>query len=302
MCKLVSVIIPTYSRPDNIIRAIKSVEQQTYPNIEIVVVDDNGEGSPHQKETEKVLRSRIAEGSIKYIPHKENKNGSAARNTGIMSSKGDYITFLDDDDEYMPTKITRQVEAIETLEGTDVAASYCGHRKCSGDKIVSESIAQKSGNLQKEVLLQKWGFGTGSNPLFKREVFDKVGLFDVTFKRKQDIEFMIRFFRFYKIACVPDILVVKNIDSKINRPPADLFVQVVDHFLRTFETDINNYSQEIRNSIYFQSYMQNAIFALNESKYKLAFKIIRKATSYKSLSIREMLRVVKYIFVKKTIR
>ena len=102
---IVSVIITTFARPDNLIRAIKSVLNQTYKPIEIIVVDDNGKGTPSQQETEKILREYICSGAIQYITHDMNKNGSAARNTGFRASMGEYVNFLDDDDEFAPTKI-----------------------------------------------------------------------------------------------------------------------------------------------------------------------------------------------------
>ena len=95
---LVSVIIPTYKRSKSLNRAIDSVLSQTYPNIEIIVVDDNGKGSKYQLETEKSLEKYIKTDKIKYIIHDVNRNGSAARNTGFKHSRGEYINFLDDDD------------------------------------------------------------------------------------------------------------------------------------------------------------------------------------------------------------
>lgn len=301
MQKIVSVIIPTYSRSTFITRAIDSILGQTYHPIEIIVVDDNGKGTPQQIETQKILQTYIDDNKIRYITHERNKNGSAARNTGIEASRGEYVTFLDDDDEYLPEKIAREVEAIEH-GGEEVGGSYCGHRKSKGSVIVSERKATKSGNLQKETLLQQWGFGTGSNPLFKREVFEKVGLFDVAFKRKQDVEFIIRFFRQYKIVNVPEVLVIKHIESQSNRPSAKAFAEVVRVFLSTFENDIKAYPSDVSNEIYFRMYIQNAFFALTESEYRFAFKTIRKALEYKSLTVKDILRIIKYIFVKKTIR
>ena len=134
---LVSVIIPTYSRSTFITRAIDSVLGQTYHPIEIIVVDDNGKGTPQQIETQKILQTYIDDNKIRYITHERNKNGSAARNTGIEASRGEYVTFLDDDDEYLSEKVAREVEAIEE-SGEEVGGSYCGHRKSKGNVIVSE--------------------------------------------------------------------------------------------------------------------------------------------------------------------
>lgn len=107
---LVSVIIPTYARSQYICRAIDSVLNQTYKNIEVIVVDDNGENTENQLATFQTLKSYIDKEQITYITHKTNRNGSAARNTGIFNAKGEYICLLDDDDEFFPEKVEKQVQ------------------------------------------------------------------------------------------------------------------------------------------------------------------------------------------------
>src|SRR5690625_2563800 len=97
---LVSVIIPTYKRPHMLARAIESVLNQTYINIEIIIVDDNSIESSYRKETIEFMRRYSEYNNILYVKHKENKGGSVARNTGIAIAKGKFVTFLDDDDEY----------------------------------------------------------------------------------------------------------------------------------------------------------------------------------------------------------
>ena len=92
---LVSVVIPTYKRPENLLRAIESVKTQTYPHIEIIVVDDNGMGTEWQQFTQCVLHELIEDNTILYIVHEVNKNGSAARNTGFAESKGEFVNFLE---------------------------------------------------------------------------------------------------------------------------------------------------------------------------------------------------------------
>lgn len=97
----VSVIIPTYGRPDNLKRAIDSVIEQTYKNIEIIVIDDNGINSKKGHETSTLVRHYP---HIIYIKLEKNSGGGMARNKGIERASGDYITFLDDDDYYYPEK------------------------------------------------------------------------------------------------------------------------------------------------------------------------------------------------------
>ncbi len=105
MNDLVSVIITTYKRSNIIERAIKSVINQTYKNIEIIVVDDNANELEERKKTENVVSKYK---NIVYIKN-ENKTGAAlSRNVGICRAKGEYIAFLDDDDEYREDKIEKQ--------------------------------------------------------------------------------------------------------------------------------------------------------------------------------------------------
>ena len=90
---LVSVIIPTYGGAEYLSRCVDSVLAQTYANIEIIVVDDNGLNTPKQKETASVMSKYSSLKNVKYVCHEVNINGSAARNTGVKNSDGEYIAF-----------------------------------------------------------------------------------------------------------------------------------------------------------------------------------------------------------------
>ena len=100
----VSVIIPTYKRPDSLDRAINSVLGQTYPYVEVIVVDDNNPDTEGRRQTEAKMASFADNLRVKYVKHEQNKNGAAARNSGAKASTGDFIAFLDDDDEFLPKK------------------------------------------------------------------------------------------------------------------------------------------------------------------------------------------------------
>src|SRR5690554_2250310 len=108
-----SVIIPTFSRPVFLKRALESVFNQTWSNIELIVVDDNGKGSLNQLLTEKVVEEYTRRRDFQYLMHSVNQKGAAARNTGSKHAAGEFITFLDDDDELMPIKIEWQVEILK---------------------------------------------------------------------------------------------------------------------------------------------------------------------------------------------
>lgn len=102
----VSVIIPTFNRAGLIGRAIKSVLAQTYSNFEIIVIDDCSLDN-----TVDVVGS-VVDARIKFIRHSVNKGPAASRNTGLNNSRGDFITFLDSDDEWLPEKLAYQLDVF----------------------------------------------------------------------------------------------------------------------------------------------------------------------------------------------
>ncbi|EMA64458.1 glycosyltransferase family 2 protein [Halorubrum lipolyticum] len=112
----ISVIIPTYYRNDLLPKAIESVLDQEYEPIELIVVDDSGEGH-----AEPVIR-RYDE--VRGIVHEENRDWNGAYATGIEASTGEYVQFLDDDDELLAGKLTKTAEVLRA--NPDVGVSYCG--------------------------------------------------------------------------------------------------------------------------------------------------------------------------------
>ena len=114
MDNLVSVIIPSYKRkPEMVLRAINSVLNQTYGNIEIVLVDDNAkeEHKEYRNQLEKAI-TELNSKKVVLIKNEKNIGGALSRNEGIFASRGNYITFLDDDDMYESNKIERQLSYI----------------------------------------------------------------------------------------------------------------------------------------------------------------------------------------------
>lgn len=104
--------MPSYKRHSNmVIRALRSLLCQTYKNIEIVLVDDNAKAelNGYRTELEQAVRD-LNDQRIVYIQNAENLGGAGARNEGIKVAKGEYVTFLDDDDEYLPEKVEKQLQ------------------------------------------------------------------------------------------------------------------------------------------------------------------------------------------------
>ena len=297
---LVSVIIPTYSRPTTLCRALESVINQTYPNVEILVVDDNGKGTQYQLETEKVLQKYIQHNEIKYLVHPTNLNGSAARNTGFKNSKGEFVNFVDDDDVLNKRKIELQVKKL--LESSEEYGScYCWVNKYAGDKLVDQRKWEKEGNLLKEFLLDQVSFHTTTH-LFRRSVVERLNGFDETFIRNQDVEFLTRFFFYYKICVVKDEILVNKYtnDAPVNRDLKKTFFDVREKYISTFSDYFNklNYSNEI----YYHFYYTLSKYAARYGFFLLFVKYIREMHKYDRHVISEI-RVFmsgwsKYIFSK----
>lgn len=138
MNELISVIIPTYNRGDILFKAIKSVQNQTYVNLEILVVDDYGTDSLEGR-IEKITSEDIR---VRYIRNERSKGVSGARNTGILKSSGTYISFLDSDDEWAPRHLEQMIESLKESK-TDVGFSLWYEGAPGKMKAIAENEAFK---------------------------------------------------------------------------------------------------------------------------------------------------------------
>lgn len=189
----VTVIIPTHNRAEFLRGAITSVLDQTFQDFDIIVVDDASTDS-----TGDVVKS-FGNGKIKYLRHDINRGGSAARNTGIVNSKGEFVAFLDDDDEWLPEKLTRQVSLFDTT-GTNVGAVYTGCvavNRANG-KILGQKCCTKKGDLSRELFTTNY-LGSASAVVVRKKCFETVGGFDERLPSFQDYDMWIRIARVFHI-------------------------------------------------------------------------------------------------------
>lgn len=293
---MVSIIIPTYKRSDVLVRAIESCLNQTMKDIEIIVVDDNQPDSEYRKITEQMMERYNDNEKVIYLKHEKNMRGSAARNTGIKASHGDYITFLDDDDVLDSTKIEKQVEVL-SQKGQEYGVVCCGVKVCDADSGKQMKCIQpnKEGDVQFDMLKLRMGMGTGSNPLFRRSVVEETGFFDTSFLRQQDTEYMIRVLRNYKLAVVPEILITKYESGHPNRPAADVYLDIQKHFMNTFKDDISRYSEDEQNEIYRNNWHQICIVAVDARDWKIAKQCYKKANDYMKYSLKMKLGILRHI-------
>lgn len=106
----VSVIMPTCKRAHFLTRAVDSVLSQTYQNIEAVVIDDNAKDEQSRAATAEIMQKYKDDPRVKFILNPKQYGGAISRNAGIEAADGEYITFLDDDDEYLPPKVEAQLK------------------------------------------------------------------------------------------------------------------------------------------------------------------------------------------------
>ena len=297
---LVSVVIPTYKRASTLSSSIQYVLNQTYKNMEIIVVDDNGKGTAEQIDTEKVLEQYIKSGQITYIIHEQNRNGSAARNTGLKASHGEYINFLDDDDKMFPHKIEEQVQRLQNTDNS-IGATYCNSEIYHIQNITHKLIKQESnvtaeGNLCREYVLGLTKFNT-SMIMFKREAIERIDGFDESFTRHQDYEMMIRFFRHYYIVCtsVKPLAIYDQTSARINSPDCKKDFLMKQKLISNFSEDFEKLGA--KNEICHYLWMRCAINTALKKNKDILYKSLALCREYGNITLKEYLKLAKAICV-----
>ena len=193
----ISVIIPVFNGTNYLREAIDSVLSQTYPNYELIVVDDGS-----TDETWQVIQSYGS--SLRGI-HKENGGVASALNCGIREAAGEYIAWLSHDDLFLPDKLERQVNFLQ---------QFTQFKACYTDYYVIDA----HGNILREVetpwypreqairMLFSRQHIDGSTMLIERACFDRVGLFSEKLRYTQDAEMWLRMLRQFEIGRVPEKL------------------------------------------------------------------------------------------------
>lgn len=298
--KLVSVIIPTYGRPKYLSRAINSVLSQTYENIEIIVVDDNNPGTDARMETEKEMRQFETNTKVIYIQHECNKNGSAARNTGWRASKGDYIAFLDDDDEFLPNKVAAQVKCMEALDETWGACYTAYHVLRSGGE-TDYSGEKRQGNLYINALMRTLYIMGGSNLFVRRNVVEEINGFDESFRRNQDLEFLVRILEKYKLAYVDDDSLCIHMEIRDVKRTFDEIDAIAVNYLKTFSDRIDALAAKDRKKVIAVISLERARTAIQYKNYSSALRILRENHVRMDYIFRYSIYMVQRIIGKKSV-
>jgi len=171
---------------------------------------------------------------VVYLKHEKNKNGSAARNTGIKASRGEFIAFLDDDDWFLPEKISKQLSYMD--EHKEYEGCYCFARR-DGKEI--KTFPYK-GDVTKELLLMQPRMYTPSL-FFRREAMLSINGFDESYRRHQDYEMLLRYFKAgFRIGCVEEVLIELGWGGANNAPSPEKILELKKNFLTQFSEAIDN--------------------------------------------------------------
>ena len=261
----VSVIIPTYNRAHLVGRAIRSVLNQTYQDFELIVVDDGSTDN-----TEEVVKG-FNDDRIRYICHDENKGGSAARNTGIKIALGEYIAFLDSDDEWLPEKLRRQIGTLQKLS-KEWAGVCTGFWLIDGGSVIKYTPPLPR-NLFTE-LLSRCFLYSGSTLLIRKVLLDEIGGFDEALPRHQDWDLLLRISKTHKLAVIREPL-VRIYASE--HPPANKVREAKERLLAKYAQDLQSMGAFRRRQIMGSHWLELACLYAGEKHFAQSILYLRKA-------------------------
>lgn len=218
-----SVIIPAYNAEKYIQRSIRSVLNQTWSDFEILVINDGSKDSTYEK------ASSIKDARLIVI-NKQNEGVSVARNAGIQNARGEYICFLDADDEYLPEHLSTLADAIEKFSDKGFFATrFCISKMTDNEKIVMPSVSGETAycsNAVEEVLRSPEMICTGC-VCIRKDMFDRYGVFEPGVRLGEDTDMWRR------VYVHTGLVLTDAVTVKINRDGSEATRQYVRHF----ETD-----------------------------------------------------------------
>lgn len=208
--EIVSVVIPTYNKSSLIESTLRSVVNQTYRNVEIILVDNGSTDDTRVKIDRFILDNP---GNWKVLDVEENKGPSNARNLGISSSIGKYIFFLDGDDVFLPNKIEAQVKFMEEnpLVGLSLTPYFIFSDSHRPIRVIK--------NLNAQSLISGWlsmtGFGglVESTGCIRRSYLNPELLYDVTLMGSEGLDFTKNWSENYQVAVIPQIFTIYRLSA-----------------------------------------------------------------------------------------
>ena len=195
----VSVIIPVYNRAHLLHRSLDSVVAQTFKDIEILIIDDCSRDNPYS------VIEEYSDSRIRYVRQNENQGVAAARNRGLREAKGVFVAFLDDDDEWFPEKLSRQVELFQQSP-PEVGLIYTGVETVMDEGHSEIQLPAERANVYRKLLVKNCIHG-GSSTMMRRNIITNVGFYDENLLAIEDYDYWLRISRYYLFDFVEEPLV-----------------------------------------------------------------------------------------------
>ncbi|TYB31177.1 MAG: glycosyltransferase family 2 protein [Candidatus Mcinerneyibacterium aminivorans] len=288
---LVSVIVPTYKRPSKLKRALDSINSQTYENIEIIVVDDNNENDRFRRETIEFIKKYRTDKKIQYIKHKNNKGGALARNTGIKNAEGEFITFLDDDDEYLPEKVEKQYNKYINSAYTNLGLVYCqiNFMDSKGNYRKMRAKTYASGNTEALKKHMIRNLSPTSGLFLRKKIFDKVGLFK-DLLTGHEYELILRILiKGFNVDYNKEAMVNMYYHTEGRLSNSDKKIQGEKDLFRIKMKYFNLVGNEIEKKVKYKHYLDMTKRYLMQNKKKEAKKYLNKAFHQDNFKIKTLI-------------
>jgi glycosyltransferase involved in cell wall biosynthesis len=231
---LISVIIPTYNRAHTLGRAVKSALAQTFTDFELMIVDDGSTDN-----TGEVARS-FADARIHYLKHARNLGASAARNTGIKSSRGRYISFLDSDDEWTASILQEQLDVIDDKQKNPViVVTGMQTYDDSLQRVTGTNLPRHSGYVYEKFFQGK--VGGNCTMLVPRQCFDDVGMYDENLPASQHWDMGVRLAARYEFLALPKPLYIVHRDDATHVWMLPNRLKATEYLLQKYATEAKRY-------------------------------------------------------------
>jgi len=254
---LISVVIPAYNRQETIERAIKSVQIQGIDNMEILLVDDGSED-----DTVNYVKSLCSvDPRIRLIEHDVNRGEAAARNTGVKSALGDYIAFLDSDDEWLAGKLEAQIKLMQQVDDS-VAACCTGQYVLDeeGQETLCKDWTEKYPITDITLLIRGCGVSMGNTFFIRRSVYEEIGFYDEKLPLFVDLDWLCRLTRKYTVVKINHPYARYHKAPMRNGEPMELAVKI---FEKKNQEYLNSFTklQKLRIKSRFLNYISLAYLA-----------------------------------------
>lgn len=302
MTEKVSIVIATYKRSNSLKKALNSALNQTYKNLEIIVVDDNIENSKDRKETEELM---INYPSVIYIKNAKNLGGAKTRNIGIKKATGKFIAFLDDDDTFYPDKIQKQVELFYKLNNDNCCMVYCYANRVTKDgiKIGIEKKDYEGKQLYNHMM---GGIAVTSAWLCPRDKLLEVNGFDDVPCQQEATLLLKLLSKDYEVYRVPEVLFDFYVHDKTDGSGiTNINQKYIEGKLKFIEKCRNNYNkidkQKINNIEYHFCVELFNLYCYTKDRRNM-FIMLKKQFKMKLFNKETIKSIIKFLFLNSYIK